>query len=353
MPVFLSVSNLRIVFACGGLLLLQSCAIAYYTQAITGQLDVMARRQPIAEVLADPEVDEATKTRLRAVVEIRDYAVAELQLPENGSYRSYADLDGPYVVWNVVATPEFSLQPQTWCFPVAGCVSYRGYFKQTGAQRFADKLSERGFDVMIGGVPAYSTLGRFEDPLLNTVLVLDDARLAAIIFHELAHQRVYIKGDTAFNEAFATAVAEAGTQAWLEQGGQSELLERYRGGLRRQAEFVDLINRQRARLRALYKQPLDDVDKRREKSRLFDNLRREYAQMNRSRDGDGGYDAWFAQPLNNAHLSAIASYRDWVPAFSAILDDAGGDWQRFHTRVEEIAAMPATERTVRLREAMQ
>src|SRR4051812_10885006 len=197
----------------------------YLIQAATGQMQIVSKRQPIAEVIRDPATSEKLKARLEYVAAARDFASRELGLPDNESYRSYADLGRPYVVWNVFAAPEFSVEPRQWCFPIAGCVVYRGYFSEAAAQRYARKLRRRGDDVAVGGVAAYSTLGHFKDPVLSTMLGWSDAQLAATLFHELAHQVVYVPGDSQFNESFATVVEEAGLERWLAaRQGEQELV---------------------------------------------------------------------------------------------------------------------------------
>jgi predicted aminopeptidase len=235
--------------ACGLAVQLSGC---YVMQAATGQLDVMASSRPIPKVLADPDTPTATRTRIELASEARDFAIRELALPDSGSYEKYADLGRPYALWNVVATPEFSLKPLRWCFPIAGCVTYRGYFSEPDARAMAWKLAARGDDSTVEGVATYSTLGHFPDPLLNTMLGWRDTRLVGTIFHELAHERLYVAGDSEFNEAFATANAQEGVRRWLRVKGDAAALAMYEAGLRRDEKILALLTRTRAGLEMLY-----------------------------------------------------------------------------------------------------
>jgi predicted aminopeptidase len=224
----------------------------YLLDSAAGQLSLMSRRQPIERVLRAPGTPPLLRSELEEVESIRDFASRELGLPDNGSYRSYADVGRPYVVWNVVAAPEFSVEAREWCFLIVGCVAYRGYFSERKARSFADTLRERGFDVSVGGVAAYSTLGHFNDPVLNTMMGWSDGELAAIIFHELTHQLLYLSGDTSFNEALATTVEEEGLRRWLLSQGRAADLEKHRLQRRRHLEVIDLLRRTRAELKTLY-----------------------------------------------------------------------------------------------------
>lgn len=317
------------------LVVLVHLTACYYTQAVRGQLEMMAKRTPIERVIEETG-DAALRERLTAVLEIRAFASRELGLPDNRSYRSYADLGRPYAVWNVVAAGEFSVDPVTWCFPVAGCVAYRGYFNEAAARRFAGRLSDQGYDVTVEGVAAYSTLGRFADPVLNTMIGGDEVRLAALIFHELAHQRVYVKGDTAFNEAFATVVEEAGVRRWLEDRGRQDRLESYLASQARHAQFTDLLRGTRERLRDLYASDLPEHVMRERKAAGFDALRARYRAL---RDGEWsgwrGYDAFFDRELNNAHLVSVATYHDRVPGLRARLAACDDDLGCFYAAVTD------------------
>lgn len=303
-------------------------ALAYYGQAAGGQLAISARARPVAQVLADADVAPALKERLRAAQELREYAVRELKLPESGAYRSYADLERPYALWNVVAAPEFALEPVLSCFPIAGCVAYRGYFDRTDAERHAAGRRAAGYDVVVYGVPAYSTLGWFDDPLLSTFIDYPDAELARLLFHELAHQVVYVKDDSSFNESFAVVVEREGLRRW----------RGIRAGEGRR-EFEALTSRLRTELRALYAQPLPPEEKRRRKREALEALRPWLERMR-------GFES--VEP-SNAVLAAFGTYTQKVPAFERLLAEGGGDLERFYARVRELARLPRAERDARLR----
>lgn len=331
-------------------------ALGYYGQAIGGQLDILARTRPISELLNDvPAADgdtlrlePAVKARLSTILHIRDFATHALALPDNNSYRVYAHLDRQQVAWNVVATPEFSLQPKTWCFPVAGCVPYRGYFSESRAKDFAAQLKNERLDARVAGVAAYSTLGWFSDPVFSTLLRRNEADLAGLIFHELAHQRLYLAGDAAFNESFASVVEAEGVRRWLQQRGDAHSLERWQRDQSRQREFVELLHRYRARLETLYASSLTASAMRAAKARTFETLRTEFAELRARWGGYAGYDAWFAQDLNNAHLAAVGLYHRHVPAFQLLLERAGGDMSAFYRSARALRRLPEAERNDRL-----
>lgn len=329
--------------------LLQACtAVEYYVQAIGGHLDLASRAVPIDERLADPGLSVALRDKLRRVKEIRDFASRELALPDNGSYRSYAEIERAFVLWNVFAAPEFSVKAVESCFPVAGCVSYRGYYREADAQAYARSLQAEGYDVYVGGVPAYSTLGWFDDPVLSTFVRYPEAELARLIFHELAHQVVYVKSDTVFNESFAVAVEQAGAQRWLARYGTQEQRKTYDLIQSRRREFLALVLAYRGRLEAFYEQPLDLDHKRRGKARLFAQMRNDYAGLKSGWEGYSGYDRVFAQGANNALLASVNAYTKWVPAFRTLLADANGDLPAFYARVKELARLDKPAREARL-----
>ena len=328
--------------------LLTGCAqLGYYAQAVHGQVSLLASAQPIPTVLNDPQTSDKLRARLIKVQEIRAFAVSELSLPDNGSYKSYADLKRPYVLWNVIAAPELSLVPKQWCFPVAGCVSYRGYYSQADADAFGEGLRKDGYDVLIGGVPAYSTLGWFSDPVLSSFIDYPDAELARMIFHELAHQTVYAKGDSQFNESFATAVEEAGVLRWLEQHGDARQRSVYFGREKRETDFLALLLRYRKKLEINYASAAPDAEKRANKATIFRELKQEYQTVKASWDGYTGYDAWFDRPLSNANLALLATYHDFVPAFRVLLLQKGG-FPEFYAAVGELATLDIDERHRRL-----
>jgi predicted aminopeptidase len=321
--------------------------LSYYSQAIGGHLDVMRRAEPVGDALASGAAPETTRAKLERALAIRDYASSELGLPDNGSYRRYADLGRPYVVWNVFAAPEFEVRAEESCFPIAGCVTYRGYYSREDADRAAAAMKARGLDVFVGGVPAYSTLGWFDDPLLNTFINYPDPELARLVFHELAHQVVYLKGDTTFNESFAVAVEEEGVRRWLAARGTPEDAKRYEGRQAMRRQFIDLVTRYRDRLAALYDEPISDAEKRVAKARLFAEMRGDYEAHKREWGGFAGYDAYLAD-ANNAFLASIATYNALVPAFRALLVQEGGDLPRFYAAVKKLADLPEPEREAQL-----
>jgi len=315
----------------------------YLVQAAAGQVEVLARSRPIDAVMTDPATPPALRARLELVVEARRFAVQELGLPDGEAYRSYADLGRPYAVWTVVATPEFSVAPRRWCFPVAGCVAYRGYFEERRARAAARRLAARGDDVAVGGVATYSTLGHLPDPLFNTMTGWRDTRLVGTIFHELAHERLYVPGDSEFNEAFASVVERAGVRRWLRARGAADDLRRFEGELAREAEFAALLRAARDRLVTLYGSGLPPPQMAADKQREFGRLKFEYAQLDARRGGAMGYDAWFARTLNNAHLAAVATYHDCVPGLERELE-AAGSLAAFYARAETLAGRPLAER---------
>jgi predicted aminopeptidase len=322
---------------------------SYYGQAISGHLAVMCRAEPIAERIADPATPPELRARLERAVAIREFASRELALPDNGSYRAYADLGRPYALWNVVAAPEFSVEARQSCFLVAGCVAYRGYYRQADADAFGAALRKEGFDVFVYGVPAYSTLGWFDDPVLSTFVRYPDAELARLVFHELAHQVVYVSGDTVFNESFAVAVEQEGVRRWLARNATPAEREAYAAARQRRADFVRLVLRYRGELDALYREPLPDEAKRAGKAQRFAAMETDYrALKERSWGGFAGYDRWFEGGVNNAKLASVATYEERVPAFRALLASEQGDLPRFYAAVKALAKLDKPEREAAL-----
>ncbi|MDH3375605.1 MAG: aminopeptidase [Gammaproteobacteria bacterium] len=317
-------------------------SLDYYAQSVRGQFALIMQSRSIESIIDDADVDPALKAWLSRVLEIRAFATEHLALPDNKSYTRYADIGRPYVVWNVFAAPELSLEPRQWCFPIAGCVVYRGYFTPEAAQRFADQLQVQGDDVYVAGISAYSTLGWFNDPVLSTMLNYEDAQLAGLIFHELAHQVLYIKDDTVFNESFATVVELEGMMRWSKRNGDSVIS--YLDTKALEERIVNLVLEYRARLQAVYAANDSDVEKRERKREIFSALRAAYQRLP-ERFAHAGYDDWFAQDLNNAHLVSIGAYHELVEALQAELAAVGGDLQRFYSRVRRIADLdPVTRR---------
>ncbi len=325
--------------------------VGYYYQSIGGHLGVMASATPIDDAIATANGanDARLAQRLALARRIRDYASRDLKLPDNGSYRRYANLHRPYVVWSVFATPELSMELRKWCFPIVGCITYRGYYDPVDAEQYAQGLRRDGLETYVAGIPAYSTLGYFDDPLLNTFVYQPEGELARLIFHELAHQVVYVRNDTAFNESFATAVEVAGVERWLAQEGSADARASYKIYDGRRRQFRAMLLQTRDKLVTLYKSALDDEGKRQGKARIFDELRQEYAALKIEWGGYTGYDRWFDQPLTNAHLAAVATYQQWVPAFTALLAQSNGDWEQFYAAARRIGDLPPAERDVALR----
>ena len=290
----------------------------YYLQAAKGQWDLTRKREPIADVLAAADTSPELAARLRLVQEARQFSIDELKLPDNKSYRTYADIERDYVVWNVFAAPEFSMEARTWCFPVAGCVSYRGYFSKEDAQRQARQLAEKGYDVALGGVAAYSTLGKFDDPLLSTMMSWDDTRLVGVLFHELAHQVLYVKGDSGFNESFATAVEEFGVRRWLETHGNAGDVEKYLQRRQLRQDLMALVAEARDTLQAVYESAASDDEKREIKSRRLARLAADVAVLLEASGRDPG--SWLSGELNNARLISMTLYEGRLPEFRALFD---------------------------------
>lgn len=330
--------------------LLAGCATpAYYWQAVSGQFELLRLARPIEDARADAETPPWLREKLDAAWRIRDFASSELGLPANGSFRRYADLQRPYVVWNVFAAEELSVRLQQWCYPVAGCVSYRGYFAEQAAQEYAAELRRQGHDVHVTGVPAYSTLGWFDDPLLNTFIHYPDTELARLIFHELAHQVAYVKDDSEFNESFAVAVEQAGIERWLARHGSDAQRSGFAAMQRYRSDFTALVLEYRDKLEAAYAGQAPADEKRRQKSATLAALQERYRRIKTERwGGFSGYDRWFGQTINNATLASVGIYTRLVPAFEALLARHDNDLPRFYEAVRALAKLPAEERQVQL-----
>jgi len=333
-----------VLVAAAAAVTLSSCStLNYYTQAAQGQLELLSDARPVDDWLADPATDAKLRHRLETARQIRRFAIEDMALPDNGSYTNYAALPRPYVLWNVTATPELSLKPLKWCFPVAGCVNYRGYYRKDDAQDYARQLRAEGNDVEVGGVTAYSTLGWFNDPLISTFINYPDAELARLIFHELAHQVAYAPGDSQFNESFASAVEEAGVERWLARFGNDAMREGFARYSARKRDFLALLLKYRGALEQTYASEAPEADKRSIKARLFGELKNEYQLLKASWGGYAGYDHFFAEPLSNAHLASIATYNDFVPAFRQLLQRERS-FQRFYAVVKHLIELGREER---------
>ena len=336
----------RFVISIVSLIAIMPISGCYYVQAIRGHSEIMRARQPIPDIIANDSTPDELARRLGMVQDAREFAVDELLLPDNQSYRSYAELKRDYVVWNVFAAPEFSLEPITWCFPVAGCVAYRGYFSEEKAREKAMDLSDDGYDVMVGGVSAYSTLGKFADPVLNTMMRWSDEQLVATIFHELAHQKLYIKGDTAFNESFATAVANTGIRRWLESRNDTAAISRIAQDRQLRQSITSLIGSTREELDILYRSGLDTRDKRARKRELLDALSAQVVALLEQNGADAAN--WTAQPVNNARLASFGLYEGGQAAFEKLLEDCSDELDCFYVEAQRLAKLDRDERSALL-----
>ncbi len=316
----------------------------YEWQAAQGQVRLMLAREPIAEVIARPQTPAAVRAQLQRVSAIREFASRDLGLPDNGSYRSYADLGREYVVWNVFAAPKFSIEAQQWCYPIVGCVAYRGYFHEKAARMLAGDLQARGMDVAVEGVAAYSTLGHFDDPILNTMLGWSEAELAGIIFHELTHQLIYVANDASFNEALATVVEEEGVRRWLTARGRAQdqrddsVLEAH------YARVTGLLIDTRARLGVLFASRAPAPAMAEGKQRIFADATATFTALKAEWGGRAPFQEWFDRGLNNAYLASIATYQTCVPGLRRELAGVGGDLPAFYARARELGLLKQAER---------
>lgn len=331
-----------IILAMTGFWLCGCSSMRYYAQAVRGQAELLVHRRPVSRLLDDPATDPKLAARLRLSQQARRFASRRLGLPDNRSYTGYVDLHRRWVVWNVFVAPRYSVDAVPQCFPIAGCVAYRGWFSEAAAKADARQWRARGDDVWVGGVPAYSTLGWFADPLLSSMLAWDDDELASTIFHELAHQLIYVKGDTAFNESFATFVQEQGLREWRASRGLPARDERDQA---LEDGFTRLVLGLRERLRRVYASGADATAMEAAKQAEIAAFRLRYEQW-RDRDGpaDHRYDGWVAKPINNARLLPFGLYDRWTPAFAAVFDRAGANWPRFYASVRALAREPKAKR---------
>ena len=320
-------------------------SIAYYHQSISGHFKLISKREPITDIVNDATRDENLVSQLRLAEELRSFASEKLKLPKNDSYRSYVQLEAPYVTWNVFAAPEFSTALHQWCFLIVGCVPYRGYFDEANANYYAEQLTTQGLDVYVAGVPAYSTLGWFDDPLLSSMLDRGELVTASYIFHELAHQQFYLKGDGAFNEAFATAVEEIGVVQWLHEQNRHDDVRKYEDWLAQKMLFSGFIKNSRDEFDALYQKEYDVEKMQVEKEILIAEMRRKFEKLSSNNKHIARYSKWMSGPLNNAQLGAISLYRELVPAFRKMFISCDSDYEKFYVHVETIAKLASDERT--------
>jgi predicted aminopeptidase len=337
---------LRLILLIALLSALSGCiGVSYYAQSLKGHVGIMAARQDVGKLIGDAATPEPVRAQMVSARDIRQFATDRLDLPDNASYRSYVDIGRDYVTLAVFAAPEFSLMPRVWCFPVFGCVPYRGYFSKDSAIRTARALQAEGLDVHVSGITAYSTLGWSSDPLLSTMFAEDKTHLAALVFHELAHQRVYVNDDTGFNEAFAVVVETTGVKAWLRAAGDAAGLRRYEAGLKRSDDFVALVAKTRDELGRVYAGDGSAAEKRAAKSATIDRLRARHRRLRDGRwGGYGGYDGWIAAPINNAKIAATSVYNDLVPAFLRLYELCAGDYPRFYAAVKRLGQVAKADR---------
>jgi predicted aminopeptidase len=331
-----------------GLIITGCSTVSYYKQAAGGQYEVVSRQEKIPTLLVRTNTPPKLREKLELVLSLRQFAERELHLKTDGHYAKYADLGRRYVVWNVYAAPEFSMEPKQWWYPIVGRLKYRGFFSETDARACAARLAAKGYEVYVGGTEAYSTLGFFKDPVLNTFVHHPPADLAETLFHELAHQQLFASGDTDFNEAFATAVGEEGARRWLAQHGDAGINAEYEKDLRRQRQFVALVLQARDELKKVYERPLTDNLKRAAKEQVIAQLRADYAKLKTSWNDYSGYDNWFERPINNARLNTVATYYTLVPAFQQLIAKHGGNLPAFYAEAKSVASTPKKERHERL-----
>ncbi|MDB6146016.1 MAG: aminopeptidase [Pseudomonas sp.] len=332
-------------------LLLGGCSsIDYYGQLASGQLQLLHARAPVSQIIADPKTDPQLRDHMIQAQKARAFASDHLHLPNNQSYRLYVDIGRPYVVWNVFATDEFSLDAVSHCFPIAGCVAYRGYYQPGAARGEAALQRQAGKDVYLSGVETYSTLGWFDDPIISSMLHWGDERMAALIFHELAHQRFYVKDDSEFNESYANFVEQEGGRQWRAARGLAPEKE---ADSKQRDQFTQLVLDTRERLKTLYAQPLPAEQMRVRKAAEFERMRSDYRQIRDSQwAGDRRYDPWVNAPMNNAKLLPFGLYDQWVPAFAALYKQVNGDWPAFFSAVEKMGGLPEEQRKAALRKLM-
>lgn len=327
------------------LLILTGCeSLGYYHQAITGHLSLISQRKPISHFLRSPETSAELQKQLQKVMAIRTFAEQQLGLPVNNQYSSYVALKRDYVVWNVFAAPELSLSAKTWCYPIVGCANYRGYYDKKDAEKYASRLQRQKYDVYVAGIAAYSTLGWFKDPVLSSFINRSDAELANLLFHELAHQVVYIKNDTVFNESFATLVAREGVRRWMQARQAPEAYQRFIADQQRQQQFINLVSEYRQQLQTIYDSSLEEDQKRTQKAQLIARLRTAHGHLKQQWGGQSDYDHWINRDINNAQLNTVATYFELVPAFESLLEQQEGNLEKFYSACKALAVKNEAER---------
>ena len=335
----------QIIFGVILAVVLTGCgSIVYYKQLISGQIAILNKKQPIHELLDNPDTPEKLKKRLRLVMDIRTFAKDELFLPVKNQYLSFVELNRPFAGWNMWATPEFSFSPKTWCYPIIGCAIYRGYFSKEDAFNYGHQLEAQGYDVYIGGVVAYSTLGWLDDPVFSTFIYRSDIRLAALIFHELSHHLLYVSDDTTFNESFAIAVEQEGLRRWLTTINNLKASEIYKLDYQRRQQFIELVMKYRKELETLYAKNLPIPEKRQAKAAVFEKFKDDYRLLKQHWNGYSGYDFWMYQKMNNAKLISVSTYNDLVPAFLELLKTCNNDLKVFYKKCQDLSKKSKEER---------
>ncbi len=343
----------RVFLIIGASLFIQGCtSLGYYWEKVQGQAEILNKQQPIQAVIENPKTTASVKAKLINVQQARKFASDVLLLPDNDSYRNYADIGRDYVVWTVVATPPYSIKPKEWCFLIVGCLSYRGYFSKQSAEDFAAKLKKQGMDVYVSGIKAYSTLGWFDDPLLNTMLYKSEAYRVGIIFHELAHQKIYVENDTAFNEAFATSVELEGIKAWFKHEAKQQKFKKYLISKKRDKVFKHLLKNSRTQLKKLYAENKTSQQLQVGKKSIFTQLQVDYTKFKHHWHGYTGYDKWMSQGLNNAHLALVATYNDWLPAFSHLFENTNRNYQLYYKKIKQLTELDKNQREKQLLKLM-
>lgn len=326
--------------------------MGYYWEKIQGHIEIVNQQRPVQEVIDDPKTSAIVRERLINVQAARNFASEVLGLPDNDSYRNYADIGRDYVVWTVVATPPYSIKAKEWCFVIVGCLSYRGYFSKQSADAFAEELKKQNLDVYVSGIKAYSTLGWLDDPLLNTMLYQSEAYRVGIIFHELAHQQIYIEDDTASNEAFASTVELEGVKAWFTQMAKKGEYKNYLIIRQRDKEFKALLRKTREQLKVLYNSSEKTVSMKENKARIFTQLQLTYQKFRQHWNNYSGYDHWMANKLNNAHLALVATYNDRIPAFQNLFKKTDNNYQLFYKKAAQLMHLKKKQRILALDKLM-
>lgn len=335
LPVFLPLCLLPLLFGCAD--------FNYYMQASRGHMEIVSKRENISRLIESGKLSEREISKLKLVEEVTHYASGQLGFPDNGSYKHYVALERPYVVWNVFAAQPFSFDSKNWCYPIVGCVTYRGYFDQSSAEQYAQTLSRQGYDVYVGGVAAYSTLGWFNDPVLSTFLRRQDYQLVALLFHELAHEILYIKGDTTFNESFATALEEIALAHWLESKNKAEIFSRYKEYKTRKEKFIQFVLSWKNKIELAYQEVGEGGHNTEIKEKIYQAMRDDYARFRKEIDYSG-YDRWFNDDLNNAKLNTVATYESLVPKFMLIYYNVGESVEDFIKESKRIGKLSSEQR---------